>query len=53
MDFSGKHVVVTGGTGALGTSVVSALIGAGELYSALRSDGKPSDFPTATGRKRH
>jgi NAD(P)-dependent dehydrogenase (short-subunit alcohol dehydrogenase family) len=29
MDFSGKQVVVTGGTGALGTSVVSALIGAG------------------------
>src|SRR5689334_13430131 len=29
MDFSGKHVVVTGGTGALGTSVVNALIGAG------------------------
>lgn len=29
MDFSNKHVVVTGGTGALGTAVVSALIGAG------------------------
>src|SRR4029078_943319 len=29
MNFSGKHAVVTGGTGALGTSVVSALIGAG------------------------
>ena len=26
MDFSGKHVVVTGGTGALGIAVVSALI---------------------------
>ncbi|HEX5212158.1 MAG TPA: SDR family oxidoreductase [Pseudolabrys sp.] len=29
MDFSGKHVVVTGGTGALGTVVVARLIGAG------------------------
>jgi NAD(P)-dependent dehydrogenase (short-subunit alcohol dehydrogenase family) len=28
IDFSGKHVVVTGGTGALGTAVVGALIGA-------------------------
>jgi NAD(P)-dependent dehydrogenase (short-subunit alcohol dehydrogenase family) len=29
MDFSGKHVVVTGGTGALGSAVVSALLEAG------------------------
>jgi NAD(P)-dependent dehydrogenase (short-subunit alcohol dehydrogenase family) len=29
MDFSNKHVVVTGGTGALGSAVVSALLGAG------------------------
>ena len=29
MDFSGKNVVVTGGTGALGTAVVGALIDAG------------------------
>ena len=29
MDFSGKHVVVTGGTGALGTAVVGALLTAG------------------------
>jgi len=29
MDFSGKHVVVTGGTGALGTAVVGALLSAG------------------------
>jgi NAD(P)-dependent dehydrogenase (short-subunit alcohol dehydrogenase family) len=29
MDFSGKHVVITGGTGALGSAVVGALIGAG------------------------
>jgi len=29
MDFSGKHVVITGGTGALGTAVVGVLISAG------------------------
>jgi NAD(P)-dependent dehydrogenase (short-subunit alcohol dehydrogenase family) len=29
MDFSGKHVIVTGGTGALGTAVVSTLVGGG------------------------
>jgi NAD(P)-dependent dehydrogenase (short-subunit alcohol dehydrogenase family) len=29
MDFSGKHAVVTGGTGALGNAVVGALLGAG------------------------
>jgi NAD(P)-dependent dehydrogenase (short-subunit alcohol dehydrogenase family) len=29
MDFSGKHIVVTGGTGALGTAVVGMLLAAG------------------------
>ena len=29
MDFSGRHVVITGGTGALGTAVVGALLDAG------------------------
>jgi NAD(P)-dependent dehydrogenase (short-subunit alcohol dehydrogenase family) len=29
MDFTGKHVVITGGTGALGTAVVNALLQAG------------------------
>ena len=29
MDFSGRHIVVTGGAGALGTAVVTALIEAG------------------------
>ena len=29
MDFSGRHVVVTGGTGALGSAVVRKLLGAG------------------------
>jgi NAD(P)-dependent dehydrogenase (short-subunit alcohol dehydrogenase family) len=34
MDFSGKHVVVTGGTGALGTAVVAKLIAAGATCTA-------------------
>ena len=29
MDFTGKHVVITGGTGALGTAVVGVLLAAG------------------------
>ena len=29
MDYSGKHIVITGGTGALGTAVVKALVAAG------------------------
>ena len=29
MDFADKHVVITGGTGALGTAVVGALLKAG------------------------
>ena len=29
MDLSGKKIVVTGGTGALGTAVVSKLLAAG------------------------
>ena len=38
MDFSGNHVVVTGGTGALGIAVVSALMNAGAtLHSAIRA----------------
>ncbi len=31
MDFRGRHVVVTGGTGALGTAVVTSLIEAGAI----------------------
>ena len=31
MDFSDRHVVVTGGTGALGTAVVGALVEAGAI----------------------
>jgi NAD(P)-dependent dehydrogenase (short-subunit alcohol dehydrogenase family) len=46
MDFSGKQVVVTGGTGALGTSVVSALIGAGATCTvAYVHDSEAERFP--------
>jgi NAD(P)-dependent dehydrogenase (short-subunit alcohol dehydrogenase family) len=31
MDFRDRHIVITGGTGALGTAVVEALVGAGAL----------------------
>ena len=35
--FSGKHVVVTGGTGALGSAVVRAAGQAGATCRALRA----------------
>jgi NAD(P)-dependent dehydrogenase (short-subunit alcohol dehydrogenase family) len=31
MDFQGRHIVVTGGAGALGTAVVSGLVEAGAV----------------------
>ena len=31
MDYRDRHVVVTGGTGALGTATVGALVGAGAV----------------------
>src|SRR6185312_9994073 len=46
MDFSRKHVVVTGGTGALGTSVVGALIGAGATCTVpYVHDAEAERFP--------
>ena len=42
MDFSGKHVVVTGGTGALGSAVVGALL----------EPARPAPFPMCTRRRR-
>ena len=42
MDFRDRHVVVTGGTGALGTAVVSALTEKGAFcHVPLHSDQKP------------
>ncbi len=48
MDFSGKHVVVTGGTGALGTAVVGALLGAGASCAVpYVHDAEAQRFPYA------
>lgn len=46
MDFSGKHAVVTGGTGALGTAVVSTLLQAGASCTVpYVHDGEVERFP--------
>ncbi len=46
MDFSGKHVVVTGGTGALGTAVVASLLGAGATCTVpYRHETEAQRFP--------
>jgi NAD(P)-dependent dehydrogenase (short-subunit alcohol dehydrogenase family) len=39
MDFTNRHVIVTGGTGALGTAVVGALIAAGAQCHVPYRDG--------------
>lgn len=46
MDFSRKHVVVTGGTGALGTAVVGRLLGAGATCTVpYMHDTEAQRFP--------
>ncbi len=46
MDYSGKHVVVTGGTGALGTAVVDALLKAGATCTVpYMHEGEAQHFP--------
>ncbi len=46
MDFDGLHVVVTGGTGALGHAVVAALIDAGATcHIPYRSESEAERFP--------
>ena len=46
MDFSGRHVVITGGTGALGSAVVGALIGAGASCTVTYMvDAEAQRFP--------
>ena len=46
MDFSDRHVVVTGGTGALGTAVVRILIEAGAVcHVPYVHDGEAQRFP--------
>jgi NAD(P)-dependent dehydrogenase (short-subunit alcohol dehydrogenase family) len=46
MSYRDRHVVVTGGTGALGTAVVGALIGLGaSCHVPYRSEGEAQRFP--------
>jgi NAD(P)-dependent dehydrogenase (short-subunit alcohol dehydrogenase family) len=46
MDFSGKHVIVTGGAGALGLAVVGKLIGAGATCTVpYVHDSEAQRFP--------
>ncbi len=44
-DFAGKHVVVTGGTGALGRAVVEALLGAGAVCYVPHRGAAPAEMP--------
>ncbi|MDC7788240.1 SDR family NAD(P)-dependent oxidoreductase [Rhodoplanes sp. TEM] len=46
MDFSGRHVVVTGGTGALGSGVVAALVEAGAVcHVPYQRESAAAAFP--------
>ncbi len=46
MDYSDRHVVVTGGTGALGTAVTAALLGAGAVcHVPYRSEAEAKRLP--------
>ena len=46
MDFSGRHVVVTGGTGALGSAVVGSLLGMGATCTVpYRHETEAQRFP--------
>jgi NAD(P)-dependent dehydrogenase (short-subunit alcohol dehydrogenase family) len=52
MDYRDRHVVVTGGTGALGTAVVGALLEAGAVcHVPYRSEGQAKRFPHADNKK--
>jgi len=46
MDFTRRHVVVTGGTGALGTAIVGALLAAGAIcHLPYRKESEAQRFP--------
>jgi len=52
MDYRDRHVVVTGGTGALGTAVVGALLEAGAVcHVPYRREGQAKRFPHADNKK--
>jgi len=44
LDFSGKHVVVSGGTGALGRAVVEAFVAAGAVCHVPHRGAAPADL---------
>ena len=44
-DFAGKHVVVTGGTGALGRSAVEAFLAAGAFCHVPHRGAAPAEMP--------
>ena len=44
MDFRDRHVVVTGGTGALGTALVGMLLEAGAFCRVIHRSAQPGDF---------
>lgn len=51
MDYRERHVVVTGGTGALGIAVVGALLEAGAVcHVPYRSEGEAKRFPHADNK---
>lgn len=52
MDYQDRHVVVTGGTGALGTAVVGALLAAGAVcHVPYRNESAAKRFPHADNKK--
>jgi NAD(P)-dependent dehydrogenase (short-subunit alcohol dehydrogenase family) len=52
MDFSGKHVIVTGGTGALGIAVVNTIISAGATCTVpFVHETEAQRFPRREGSK--
>jgi NAD(P)-dependent dehydrogenase (short-subunit alcohol dehydrogenase family) len=52
MDYQDRQVVVTGGTGALGTAVVGALLEVGAVcHVPYRSDSEAKHFPYAGNKK--
>ena len=52
MDYGNRLVVVTGGTGALGTAVVGALLKAGAVcHVPYRSDSEAKRFPYADNKR--
>lgn len=52
MDFTDRHVLVTGGTGALGTAVVGALLEAGALCHVPCRPGRATDSFAHRGHPR-